>query len=413
MNQIDITKGIVPRPRSSNQLSEAAATTIFSRAIFESERSLPMTAPEFLIISGHDYRSKRKANMHFLAEVLARRGKVNFYSIGFSYFSMIKSDPRAELWEKANAVEQLDGVQCYLERNLVHPFRIGRDWLHAPEAAWFASYAHKPRKQFWDWVATAQTIIFESGISVLLAEQVAIANPTAKKIYLASDDLETIGCSEVLSRVLDQAAASFTHAVLPSRLLARAVPARMPKAYVPHGFDKAAFLPASESPFSGAINAVSVGSMLFDANFFRVACAEFPKVTFHVIGGGRNSAGLVAKNLVVLPEMPFSETVRYIRHASVGIAAYTANHAPYYLSDTSMKLWQYQYVGLNSVCPFFACGELPGRFGYDPDNDASIVSALDRALGATRFEPDHSLFLDWSDVVDRILSPREYADTKI
>jgi 2-beta-glucuronyltransferase len=134
---------------------------------------------------------------------------------------------------------------------------------------------------------------------------------------------------------------------------------------------------------------------------------------FHVIGGGRNSAGLASENLVVWPEMPFSETVRYIRHASVGIAAYTANDAPYYLSDTSMKLLQYQYVGLNGVCPFFACGEFPGRFGYAPDNSASIVSALDRALGADRFEPDDSLFLDWSDVVDRILSPGEYADTGI
>src|SRR5438876_12442270 len=116
-----------------------------------------MNAPEYLIISGHDFRSKRKANMHFLADVLARRGKVNFYSIGFSYLSLIKSDPRAELWEKANAVEEFRGVRCYLERNLIHPFRINREWPHAPEALWFESYARKRRKRFWDWVATAQT----------------------------------------------------------------------------------------------------------------------------------------------------------------------------------------------------------------------------------------------------------------
>jgi 2-beta-glucuronyltransferase len=372
-----------------------------------------MTAPEFLIISGHDYRSKRRANTHFIADVLAQRGKVNFYSIGFSHLSLIKSDPRAELWAKANVAEEFRGVQCYLERSVVHPFRMGREWLDVPEALWFESYARKPRKQLRDWVAGAQTIIFESGLSVLLAEQVAMANPAAKKIYLASDDLRTIGCSENLSRALDRSAACFDYAVLPSRLLVQAVPANMTKTYVPHGFDKEAFLGPCVSPFSSPVNAVSVGSMLFDANFFRTACAEFPNVMFHVIGGGRNSAGLASENLVVWPEMPFSETVRYIRHASVGIAAYTANDAPYYLSDTSMKLLQYQYVGLNGVCPFFACGEFPGRFGYAPDNSASIVSALDRALGADRFEPDDSLFLDWSDVVDRILSPGEYADTGI
>jgi 2-beta-glucuronyltransferase len=372
-----------------------------------------MTAPEFLIISGHDYRSKRRANTHFIADMLARRGKVNFYSIGFSYLSRIKSDPRTELWENANAVEAFGGVQCYLERSLIHPFRIRHRWLRSLEALWFESYARRRRKQFWDWVATAQTIIFESGLSVLLAQQVATANPKAKKIYLASDDLKTIGCSEYLTRALDQSAPLFEYAVLPSKLLVQAMPENMRTAYVPHGFDAESFLPASETPFSKQTNAVSVGSMLFDANFFRTACAQFPDVTFHVIGGGRNSSGLAAENLVVLPEMPFSETVRYIRHASVGIAAYTAKDAPYYLSDTSMKLWQYQFVGLNGVCPFFACGEFPGRFGYDPDNAASIISALDRALNATRFEPDRSLFLDWDGVVDRILSPQTYADTNI
>jgi 2-beta-glucuronyltransferase len=247
----------------------------------------------------------------------------------------------------------------------------------------------------------------------LLAEQVAAVNPKAKLIYFASDDLKTIGCSEFLIRSLDRSAECFAYAVLPSRLLAETMPAKLRKAYVPHGFDKASFLPASESPFLGKINAVSVGSMLFDANFFRLACAKFPDVTFYVIGGGRNSSGLAAANLVVLPEMPFSETIRYIRHASVGIAAYTSKDAPYYLSDTSMKLLQYRFVGLNAVCPFFACGEFPGRFGYDPDDAASIVSALERALSARRFEPNHLQFLDWNEAVDRSLSPQEYADTSV
>ena len=372
-----------------------------------------MGTPEFLIISGHDFRSKRKANMHFLAEALVRRGRVNFYSIGFSHLSRIKSDPRADLWEKADTVENCHGVHCYLERSLVHPFRLGRPWLQAAESRWFESYAGAPRRQFWDWVAGADTIIFESGLSVLFAERVAAANPKAKRIYLASDDLNTIGCSEVLSRALEQSSASFAHAVLPSRLLAATLPARLAKVYVPHGFDKDAFNAANETPFSAPVNAVSVGSMLFDAEFFRIACAEFPSVTFHVIGSGRNGSGLAADNLIVLPEMQFSETVRYIRHASIGIAAYTAKQAPYYLSDTSMKLLQYQYVGLNSVCPFFACGAFPGRFGYDPGSSASIISAVDGALRAHRFDPDGSLFLDWNDVADRILWPRQYADTQI
>jgi hypothetical protein len=42
-----------------------------------------------------------------------------------------------------------DLVQCFLERTQLHPFRVGRRWLHAPEALWFGSDAHRPRKQWW------------------------------------------------------------------------------------------------------------------------------------------------------------------------------------------------------------------------------------------------------------------------
>lgn len=45
-----------------------------------------MSEGRFLIVSGHDYRSKRKASLHFIADCLKRRGKVSFYSPGFQPF---------------------------------------------------------------------------------------------------------------------------------------------------------------------------------------------------------------------------------------------------------------------------------------------------------------------------------------
>jgi 2-beta-glucuronyltransferase len=367
--------------------------------------------PEILLISGHDYRSKRKANVHFIGDSLKRHGKVNFYSIGFSYLSRMKHDPRSELWSAANRVCAFDDVGCYLERNLVHPFNTRRRWLKTPEALWFSAYSVRPRSQLWNWVRAADTIILESGVSIMLARRIALANPAARRIYIASDDLTTIGCSDYLQECLRRSAPVIDYAVLPSRLLAPAMPSGMRLIEVPHGLDQAPYAARRPSPYSARVNAVSVGSMLFDANFFQIVCRRFPEVNFHIIGGGQESLRVNAQNAVVMPEMPFSETVPYIQHASIGIAPYVAADAPYYLSETSMKLMQYQAAGINAVCPDFAAGGKAGRFGYDPGSEASILQAFHDALQAPPVRA--SRFLNWDEVTDRILAPDDFADTRI
>jgi 2-beta-glucuronyltransferase len=372
-----------------------------------------MTGERFLIISGHDFRTKRKASVHFIAQSLRKLGEVCFYSIGFSHVSRAKKDHRVELWPQANTVCESDGVRCFLECSLVHPFRTKLDWLSVPEALWFQAYAKRPRTQFWDWVASATTIIFESGMSILLAEQVARANPTARKIYLASDDLKTIGCADYLIRCLDRSAAHLEYAVLTSKILAGTMPPKLKLVYVPHGFDQTPFLSESESPYADPINAVSVGPTLFDESFFQIACDQFPEVTFHIIGAGRRSSKVTAPNAVIRQEMPFADTIPYVKHASVGIAPYANKGAPYYLSDTSLKLAQYEFVGLNAVCPFFACGHKPGRFGYDPGDASSIFNALSQALSKPKSRPDPSEFLDWESVTNRCLAPERFPDTRM
>lgn len=370
-----------------------------------------MTGRRFLIISGHDYRSKRKASIHFITSSLRRYGKVNFYSIGFSLLSYLKKDHRSDLWFHCNRVSEFEDVSCYLERNLIHPFNTNREWLKLPEDLLFEGYKVRPRRQLHDWAQSADTIIFESGIPVLLARQIARANPNATKIYVASDDLRTIGCSNYLIQALRNSGESISYASLPSRLLARAMPQDMQLFMVPHGFDQAIFAADQPSPYLPGTNAVSVGSMLFDANFFEIACRSFPEVTFFIIGGGRASLQVTADNAVVLPEMAFPETVRYIKHASIGIAPYAAENVPYYLSDTSMKLIQFQAAGINAVCPHFAVGNKPGRIGYEPRRVESIVRAIREALTTPRIGPIP--FLNWDEIADRTLFPRDFSDTLI
>lgn len=372
-----------------------------------------MSEGRFLVISGHDYRSKRKASLHFIADCLARRGKVSFYSPGFSHLSRMAADVRLDLWSHANKVEQSDGVDCYLERTFVHPFNTAQGWLAPMEEFLFRNYAERSRPQLVEWIKQSDTIILESGLPLLFAERIAKTNPAAKMIYLASDDLRTIGCSDYLIDCLRRAAPSFDHAVLPSKQLAATMPPKLRLSYVPHGFNHEVFQGQTTSPYADPVNAVSVGSMLFDDAFFRTACRAFPEVKFHIIGGGRRSLRVTEPNATVLPEMAFHETVPYIVHASVGIAAYDKAATPYYLSDTSMKLAQYAFAGLNSVCPVFAAGGKPGRFGYESSDPSSIVAALRAAFATPRVQHDASEFLSWPEVADRILSPSLFPDTRM
>jgi 2-beta-glucuronyltransferase len=370
-----------------------------------------MAADRFLIISGHDYRSKRKASVHFITECLASRGSVCFYSAGFSHLSRMGADVRLDLWSRANKVEQWGGVDCYLERTFVHPFNTAQGWLSPAEEFLFHNYAERSRPQLLEWIKQADAIILESGLPLLFAEQISRVNPAARMIYLASDDLRTIGCSSYLVDCLRRAAPSFDYAVLPSRQLAATMPPGLRLSYVPHGFNHDMFQGQPASPYADPVNAVSVGSMLFDDKFFKTACQAFPEVKFHIIGGGRRSLRVNEPNAIVLPEMPFQDTVAYILHATVGIAAYDKGSMPYYLSDTSMKLAQYDYAGLNSVCPEFAAGGRPGRFGYESSDPSSIVAAVRAALTTPRIQHDASEFLSWPDVTERILSPSLFPDT--
>ena len=109
--------------------------------------------------------------------------------------------------------------------------------------------------------------------------------------------------------------------------------------------------------------------------------------------------------------MPFTETLRYIKHARFGIAPYNAEKVEDYLCDTSMKLMQYAYLGIPAVCPRVVVGDHAGRFGYVPGDPDSIGRAVRGALAGGKISPP--VILSWSEVTERILSPQDYADTAI
>jgi len=368
-----------------------------------------------LMVSAHDFRSKRRINVHFIAEALARRGPARWYAFGYSRLSRLKRDHRVETARTTNTVDAIDGVDCFQEETLVHPFNLHRPWARPIERAAFALYAAKRRPVLDAWAADSDLIIVESGIPAILVRRLRRLAPRATLVYLASDDLATVGCARAIIDGFTADFAALDRVVLPSRLLLPAMPDPAKCILVPHGFDRAPFDAAAAlaSPYGPGRHAVSVGSMLFDPEVFEVAAPAFPEVTFHVVGGGPEARRLALANVEVRPETPFAETVPLIVHADIGIAPYRDAGAPAYLVDTSMKMRQYRYAGLPTVCPSFAAGSDPSRYGYAPGDPASIVAAVGRALATPRLGSTATDFPSWDEVVDRILDPAAHPETRL
>lgn len=365
----------------------------------------------YLIISAHDYRSRRKAGVHFLTAELAKRGKTRFFSCQYSLLSDLKSDPRKSLAELVNEKSMHNGVECYLWKTLIHPFNLRKSMLSSVEAFMFRRYVANASPVLREWIKGADTIVFESGIAPIFFELAAELNPRAKKIYLASDDLATINVASYVKRTFQRAAPKMDALCLKSRFMLDGVPASDNRYIVPHGFDFSVAEHADPSPYSVGIHAVAVGSMLFDSSFFVIAGKLFPHITFHVIGSGHARRDDYTINVKVYDEMPHQQTLPYIKHADIGLAPYRAAGLPRYLSDTSLKLMQYDFFALPAVCPDDIVGDYRSRFGYTPGDADSIVAAINAALTAPR--QTFRTPLPWSAVVDRLLAPQDFADTHV
>jgi 2-beta-glucuronyltransferase len=366
-----------------------------------------MERRNFVIMSGyHDYRSKRRANLHFIADELAKRGQVFFFSLRYSYLTKYREDPRHDLWDRSNKFELSNSVLCYLWRTPIHPFGLPRG-LAILERVMFGLFARYLPRAVKHKIMESDVVFLESGVSIIYARLLKQLNPSLTLIYMASDSLSTINQAEYIKKHFDAFAHLFESARIPSPYLADELPKRMPTYYIPHGIDKRQFEHIGTSPYQeGTVNAVSVGSMLFDASFFEIAGDLFPNVVFHVIGSGHEDKA--RKNVLYYTEMPFRETLPYIKYANLAIAPY-GQSAPRYLTHTSMKLSQYGYLGVPAVCPISVAGT-GERFGYIPGDADSIREAVSHALNC---ESHQNAYLSWSDVTDRLLRPKSFPDTRL
>jgi 2-beta-glucuronyltransferase len=368
--------------------------------------------PRYLLVSAHhDYRTARRSSIHFIADQLARRGAVRFFSMRYSLLSRSKGDIRHALEARANQVEPQDGVECFLWKTTIHPFNLHSKLLRPLESLLFALYRNSTCPTLEAWMRDADVIIYESGIAPILFDRAKRLNPQARHIYLCNDDLQTIDAASYAVRTLDRVAPQMDAVVLVARSMADSLPASAKAFFVPHGLDPSLDALGDPSPYGPGKHAVSIGSMLFDAEFFVAASHAFPELTFHIVGSGQAEHPRYGQNVRVYDHMPYDDTIRFIKHAHIGIAPYRAEAVPAYLADSSMKMMQYDFFGLPTVCPHSVTGDYRGRFGYTPGNPESIQAAIALALKAPNRRTRN--ILSWSETTERLLQPDGFADTRL
>lgn len=361
-----------------------------------------------LISAFHDYRTAKRASIHQIAKGLASAGhEVAFVSTRFSHLSKKTGDSRLHLWDRANRVELVDGIQCYLWRTTIHPFRLTNKLLNSAMTAFFPAFAELPNTEFDRLISGADYLIVESSAASIYVRRLRRLNPAAKIIYYAADLLNTVGAHPFIQRCLVADRDLVDHFSLRSSHMKGDfswAPGRLYKA--DFGMDPPEDGKLTISPYpSGRAVAVSVGSMLFDQSFFQLAAPHFPEIDFHVIGCGTTFAA--PSNVYIHPEMPFERTLAYVKQASLGIAPYQWAEGAEYLAESSLKLAQFEYFRLPAVCPTFAAGSVPHRTGYEPHNEASIKQALATALTQVGSVQPRN-FPTWKEVGMRVIEPQRY-----
>ena len=169
----------------------------------------------------HDYRTKKRASIHQIARAMARSGHdVSFISMRFSLLSRWKGDSRQALADRANQVEEVDGIKCYLWRTLLHPFAVRNAALNTAMAWLFRLYARAPNRKVDALLAAADDVIIESSVAAIFIRRIKRLNPGANIIYYATDLLDTVGAHPFVRRRLEMDADAIGHVSMRSPRMA-------------------------------------------------------------------------------------------------------------------------------------------------------------------------------------------------
>lgn len=361
-----------------------------------------------LIVSGqHFATAPRKVDLHFIAETLIAGGDhVDFLSCRLSWISRFLKDGRFAFARRRVTnrwVSLSPGFDEFIWMGAIHPMSLKVPVLDAITGPIFRQWGRMLPGAVKARLAGYTHVLLESGPAPLLLREIRRAAPDAQIIYHAADRLRTINVHPCVEAELLDTIGQYDLIHVMAEALRADFPASAPVVYLPHGISPEVFDRASVNPYPTALNAVSVGDMLFDADMIETLADAFPDWTFHLFGK-KARLDKPHANVVTHGEVAFETIVPFIKFADIGLAPYRNSDSADYLSQSSLKMIQYTYCRLPIVAPGFAASGRSHVCAYVPGDAASIRDAFALAAGYNRATIDRSQVRSWAEMTDALFA---------
>ncbi len=355
-----------------------------------------------VLITGHYWHSKRKAGFHWLADAFWRQGwEVVFLTAPISWLSVIRKDYRLSypVLQQANQLLPLQlRMWSYIWFTPWHPANLRWNFLNYLSHGWFRLYSKLPLGSVEAEIINADLFIFESTPALLLFTRFKKLNPHAQFIYRVSDDLRLLRNHPVVLETEKQIAPQFDLVSVPSRHIYQLF-AELPNLQLHfHGIRKDLFQKEYPNPYlcKDTPNIIFVGNSYFDYAFLEQASQLFPDWQFHIIGPIPN---LPPKpNVIAYGELPFTETVPYIKHADIALQTLAYSPGSEAFTD-SLKVIQYTYCQLPIIAPAYLSSPRSHVFYYQPGNASSIHKALTLAQSYNRSQIPTDDIYSWEELI--------------
>ncbi|MCX2741551.1 hypothetical protein OO017_16445 [Pontibacter sp. M82] len=356
------------------------------------------------LITGHYFGSKRRAGFHHLAKAFQELGhEVLFFTAPVSKLHQLKGDHIMQyaIKEEANQMITKEAVHSYVHFT---PWHVANtrfsltNALTSPLVPYYATF--DINKEAIAFIKNSSYIVFESTPGLLLFDKIKKLNPKAKFIYRVSDDLRFLQVHPALIKYEEKILPFFDLVSIVSSHFFTLFSQKNVKLHF-HGIDKQTYDQAHLNPYPlGSKNLVFIGNAYFDVNFLEVASSLFPEFNFHIIGPIQNLP--IKPNIKAYGEMPFQETIGYIKYADAGLHTLQQTNGAEAFTDT-LKVHQYTYCQLPIVAPSFLKTSRKHAFYYTPGNAASIQASLEKALRYPHCEVDNRNVLDWKELAQKLI----------
>lgn len=359
-----------------------------------------------ILITGHYLRSKRRAGFHWIADALHRQGqRVIMMTAPISWVSWLRRDHRFQYGVRRQAnrlIWEDDRLASYVWWTPMHPVTLKYDLLNRLAEPVFQRFERMPLGPIEDEVKRAHCFVFESNAALVLAERFCELNSAARLVYRVSDDLRTLRVHPSLHEREKKLATLFDCISSPTASIHEKF-AHLPSAQVdPHGVPVHVFDTCAQSPYDPAgRNCVFVGVARLDRAFLKHVSRARPDVAFHIIGPFEK---MRLPNVHFHGELPFEETVPFVRFADVGLQTITGGPGAESFVD-SLKMLQYSYCRLPIIAPSFLRSDRDNIVTYSPNDASSMVDALERALAMEHRQQWQRGVQSWDDLARRLVTP--------